>query len=201
MCFVLRCAAEVFFSPRANLSAMDLRAILVIDMINDFVTGKLGFKRAREIVPNIGRLIDFARSKGLKVIYVCDAHEQGDHELKLWGPHALKGSEGAKVVQELKPTKLDEIVEKHTYSSFFGTRLNDVLQKLGVGELVLTGVVTEVCVQNTCADAFYLGYDLVVLKDCVASPDQKAHRASLDYMRRIFGAKVITSREFIRSMG
>ena len=175
-------------------------AILVIDMLNDFVTGKLGFRQARKIVPNIERLVRLARSKGMQVIYVCDAHGPKDNEFKLWGPHALKGSEGAKVVPELRPKGQERTFEKRAYSAFFGTNLDKALRRLGMRELVLTGVVTEICIQSTAADAFYRGYKLIVPKDCVASSDERAHFASLDYMKRVYGAKVITSRELIKSM-
>ena len=170
-------------------------------MLNDFVTGKLGFRQARKIIPNIKRLVEFARAKGVLVIYICDAHGPRDHELKLWGPHALKGTEGAKVVPELEPMGQDKTFEKRTYSAFFNTNLDKTLRRIGVGELVLTGIITEICVQNTAADAFYRGYGLVVPKDCVTSPDERAHRASLDYMRHIYGARVISSGELIKSMG
>lgn len=170
-------------------------------MLNDFVTGKLGFMQARKIVPNIKRLVGFARSKGVQVIYICDAHGPKDHEFKLWGPHALRGSEGAKVVLELRPMGQDRTFEKRTYSAFFDTDLDETLHGLGLSELVLTGVVTEICIQNTAADAFYRGYELIVPEDCVASPDERAHRASLDYVKSVYGAKVITSRDLIKSMG
>lgn len=178
-----------------------MKAILIIDMLNDFVTGKLGFGEAEKIIPNIRRLVEFARSKKIRVIYVCDAHGPEDHEFKLWGPHALKGSEGAEVVPELRPRRGNWIFEKRTYSAFFGTKLEKALRKAGVDELVLTGIVTEICVQNTVADAFYRGYGTVVLEDCVASSNRKAHLASLSYMKSVYGAKVVSSKEFIKNMG
>lgn len=174
---------------------------MVIDMLKEFVTGRAGFERAKRITPNIERLLELARSKGVQVFYVCDSHEPGDHELRLWGPHALRGSDGAKVVPELKPKKSDEIIPKRAYSGFFNTKLDGKLRRLGVKKLALTGVYTEICVQNTAIDAFYRGYEVLILKDCVASPDPRAHRRSLEYLKRVCGAEIISSGKLIKRMG
>ena len=176
-------------------------AIIVIDMLKDFVGGKLGFERAKAIVPNIKRLLDFAHKRGVPVIYVSDAHSSEDPELKLWGEHAMAGSEGAEVVPELKPTKKDSVLEKRAYDIFFNTELDELLRGIGVKRLVLTGVVTEICVQNSAAGAFIRGYKIMVPEDCVASPDKNFHLASLEYMKRIYGARITTSKEFIKSGG
>lgn len=176
-------------------------AVIVIDMLNDFVGGKLGFERAKAIVPNIRRLLDFAHERGFPVIYVCDAHLPEDPELKLWGEHAMAGSEGAQVVPELKPTKKDSVLEKRTYDIFFNTDMDEMLRGMGVKRLVLTGVETEICIQSSAAGAFLRGYEIAVPEDCVASPDESLHRASLEYMKRVYGAKITTSRELIESVG
>ena len=176
-------------------------AILVIDMLKEFVTGRLGFERAKRIVPKIKRLLELARSKGIRVFYVCDSHEPKDPELELWGPHALRGSDGAKVVPELEPEKSNRVIPKRAYSGFFKTKLDGELQRLDVKKLVLTGVCTEICVQNTAVDAFHRGYGVAILRDCVASPDPRAHRRSLDYSKRICGAEIITSNEWIKRLG
>jgi len=176
-------------------------AIIVIDMLNDFVGGKLGFERAKAIVPNIRRLLDFAHERGIPVIYVCDAHTPEDPELKLWGEHAMAGSEGAQVVPELNPTKKDSVLEKHTYDIFFNTDMDEMLRGMGVKKLVLTGVVTEICVQNSAAGAFLRGYEIAVPEDCVASPDESVHRASLEYMKRVYGVNITNSNELIKRVG
>ena len=176
-------------------------AVIVIDMLNDFIGGKLGFERAKAIVPNIRRLLDFAHERGIPVIYVCDAHSPEDPELKLWGEHAMAGSEGAQVVPELKLTKKDSVLEKHTYDIFFNTDMDEMLRGMGVKRLVLTGVVTEICVQNSAAGAFLRSYEIMVPEDCVASPDESAHRASLEYMKRVYGVNVTNSNELIKSVG
>ncbi len=77
-------------------------AILVVDMLNDFVTGALKCDRGLAVVPNIAKLLQGARKAGVSVIFCNDAHVKGiDRELKLWGEHAIAGTKGAEVIPEL----------------------------------------------------------------------------------------------------
>jgi hypothetical protein len=79
-------------------------AILVIDMINDFVKGKLKCERAARIIPNVKALVETARQKEIPVFHCIDEHLPTDtYEMNLWGPHAMKDSEGARIIDELKP--------------------------------------------------------------------------------------------------
>ena len=115
-------------------------AILVVDMLNDFVTGALGCDRAREIVPATARLLDAARAAGVPVIFCNDCHLPGiDRELQLWGDHAIKGTPGADIIPELGPAPTDYIVPKRRYSGFFQTDLDILLKELGVKTVVGIG--------------------------------------------------------------
>ena len=59
-------------------------AVIVIDMLNDFVTGKLRCERADHIVPNLQKLLAAARQQGVHVVYSNDAHLKEDSELRVW---------------------------------------------------------------------------------------------------------------------
>jgi len=173
-------------------------AVLVIDVINDFVTGALGSNRAAVIVPHIHRLIERARELEVPVIYVSDAHIPGiDREFEVWPRHAEKGSEGARVVKEIMPLERDHHIEKRRYSCFYATGLDALLRDLGVDTVVLTGLVTHICIQHTAADAFFLGYTVIVPEDCVQAPTDEAHEASLRYMEEMYGAEVTSSEALI----
>ena len=168
------------------------KAILVIDMLKEFVYGRLGFEEARKIVPNILKLIKTARSGNLPIIYVCDSHEKGDFQLTVWGQHAMKGTPDAEIIDELKP-KLGEFkIEKKTYSGFYRTELEKKLKELNVDTLVLTGVHTHICVQHTAADAFFRGFNIVIPTECVAGMPHEAHENSLKYMEKIYNAKIVS---------
>ena len=70
-------------------------AILVIDMLNDFINGKLRLDGVEDIVQNIQKLLSSARQRNIPIIYCNDAHDIKDRELKIWGEHAIKGTSGA----------------------------------------------------------------------------------------------------------
>ena len=168
-------------------------AILVIDMLEEFVKGALKIERAERIVPNIKKLIERAREKKVPVIYVNDAHlPQVDAEFKLWGAHAVKGTPGAEVVEELKPREGDFVVEKRRYSGFFDTDLDLLLRELGADTLILTGIATDICVKHTAADAFFRGYKIIVVEDCTESFTEKDHKWAIGYMKKIYGAEILT---------
>ena len=144
---------------------LDSPAILVVDMLNDFVTGALTCERAKAIVPATAALLDAARKSGVPVIFCNDAHIPGiDRELKLWGDHAIVGTEGAEVIPELNLCEKDYVVPKRRYSGFFQTDLDILLKELGVKTVVMTGLHAHMCVRHTSADAYCLGYDVVVAK-------------------------------------
>jgi len=175
-------------------------ALLVIDMINDFVTGVFKNERAIKIIPNIKRLIEFARKRKVPIVFVTDAHLPNvDHEFEVWGPHAEKGSRGAEIIDELKPKKGDFRVLKRKYSAFQGTDLDMLLRELKVDTLVLAGVVTDICIQHTAADAFYRGYKIIVPKDCVEAVDAPTQKAAIKFLIKAYGTNVTTSKELMKT--
>jgi len=174
-----------------------MEALVIIDMIRDFVTGKFGFEEACRIVPRLQRVLAKAREKHIPVFHVCDSHKLGDFELSVWGEHAMEGTLGAEVIPELAPTCDEYIIKKRTYSAFYETELERLLRNRGVTHLVLAGVVTDICVKHTAADAFFRGFKITVLSDCTASPHERSHVESLEYMKRIYGAKILSSEELL----
>ncbi len=169
-------------------------AILVIDMLNDFVKegAPLEVPDTRKIIPFIKEKLENARKNGIPVIYVCDAHEPDDPEFRRfgWPPHAVKGTKGAEIVDELKPEEGDTVVEKKTYSGFYNTNLDEVLKSLGVDTLKLTGCVTHICILFTASDASLRGYNVVILKDGIAGLSVEDHEAGLRIMKNVIGAKI-----------
>ncbi len=179
-------------------------ALIVVDMLEEFVHGRLRSPEAEAIVPVIRRLIDAAHEAGVPVIHVVDSHFPVDHELRVWGPHALRGSREARVVEELAPGEGDYVLPKRSYSGFRDTGLDMLLRDLGVDTVVLTGIHTHICVLHTAWDAFYLGYRVYVVRDAVAAFSREDHEYALKYMEKVYGAGIIDSGEaerIIRSGG
>lgn len=181
---------------------MDNSAIIVIDMLNDFITGDLRAERAVKIVEPLMRLLDAARRKEIPVIYSNDAHYAEDFEVvRRWGAHAIKGTPGAEIIPELQPEKNDFIVEKRTYSCFYETGLDPLLRSLhggkGVKTLILCGLHTDICVRHTSADAFFRGYELVIVEDGVEASTEEAHEKGLEYLKEVYSVEIRSAEEVI----
>ena len=168
-------------------------AILVVDMLNDFVTGALKCDRGLAIVPKTAELLESARENGVPVIFCNDAHLKGiDHELKLWGDHAIAGTEGAQVIPELGLCEKDYVVSKRRYSGFFRTDLELLLKELGVETVVMTGLHTHMCVRHTSADAYCLGFEVAVASDATDAFTEADYQNGMEYLKAVYGAKVYT---------
>ncbi|MBO5698316.1 MAG: cysteine hydrolase [Alistipes sp.] len=180
------------------MAKLNKPAILVVDMLNDFVYGALACDRGKAIVPATARLLDAARAAGVPVIFCNDAHLRGiDRELTIWGDHAIAGTEGAKVIPELNLSDKDYVVPKRRYSGFFQTDLDILLKELGVKTVVMTGLHAHMCVRHTSADAFSLGYDVVVAKEATDSFTEEDYIGGLAYLKTCYGADAYTNEEII----
>src|SRR5258708_37187031 len=94
-------------------------ALLVLDMLTDFTSGKLANPAASQITDPIAELIQAARGRDdWIVVYGNDAHRPGDFELSVFGEHAMADSPGAAALAELAPLPADSIVPKRYYSAF-----------------------------------------------------------------------------------
>lgn len=174
---------------------MGRRALVIIDMLNDFVLqgSPLEVPATESIITPIKEQIKIARKNNIPIIYVCDSHDRNDQEFVRmgWPPHALAGSKGAQVIDSLKPSPRDTVIPKKSYSGFFDTELDRVLKEGNISELLVTGCVTNICVLYTVADAVQRGYKVSVLKDCVAALDQEDHEFALRHMQNVLGAEIL----------
>lgn len=180
------------------MAKIEKPAILVVDMLNDFVYGALACDRGKAIIPATQRLLDAAREAGIPVIFCNDAHIKCiDRELKLWGDHAIAGTEGAKVIPELNAGEGDYIVPKRRYSGFFQTDLDILLKELGVKSVIMTGLHTHMCVRHTSADAYSLGYDVVVAREATDAFTEEDYNIGLAYLKTCYGAEALSNDELI----
>jgi len=169
------------------------KALLIIDMLNDFIRkeGKLYIgESGKEIILPIQRELKIFRKEENPIFYICDHHRFDDKEFKLFPPHCVSGTRGAEIIDELKPEHNDFIIYKRRYSGFFQTDLDISLREEGILELELVGVCTNICVLYTAASARMLNYKVTVLKDAVASFDHEAHNFALKQMKDILGVEI-----------
>lgn len=159
----------------------DFKALLIIDMQNDFVRqdGAAYVPGAEKIIEHIAGEINYAREKGRPIIYICQKHRPDDPEFQYWPPHAIEGTRGAEIVDDLAPQPGDVVIHNWGYSAFFQTDLEKLLDDLEVEELRICGLQTNTCVLYTAMDALQRGFRVVVPETCVASGDEEAGRVAL----------------------
>jgi nicotinamidase/pyrazinamidase len=174
---------------------MKKEALLVIDMLNDFVLrgAPLEVPETRTVLPGIQQEVKSARLAGRPIIFICDAHAPDDREFSRfnWPAHAVRGTKGAEVIDELAPRPGELVVHKNTYSGFYNTGLDEALKKLGVDSLRLTGCVTHICVLFTASDAVLRNYEVAVVEDGVAGLSREDHDAALRIMKNVMAVKLV----------
>lgn len=174
-------------------------ALLILDMLDDFVDGALANPAAKPIVDPIATLAQQARGRDdWVVVYGNDAHKPGYFEFAVFGEHALAGSPGAQVVPTLRPQSDDQVIGKRYYSAFTDTDLDTTCRVLGIDRIVLAGQHTNCCCRHTAYDAFTRGIDLAVVSDatCVYEPlygdeAQREQRHALRYLQTFYRAEVL----------
>lgn len=178
-----------------------MRALIVVDMLNDFVTGTLANEaRATAIVPSIRRLIDHARAnEDWLVVYANDAHRADDREIGIWGRHAMAGTPGAAVLDQLAPIGVEReiVVPKRFYGAFDETDLEDILFDFEVEDVVLAGQHLHGSIRHTAYGAFMAGYDIFVPSDAVCTYGDVDHEAALGALKNSYGATLTTSTALI----
>lgn len=187
--------SDVFSSVRNEQSVIldpARTAVLVIDMLNDFCKpgGKMVLPGYERLVPPQSALIEAARSLGVPVFWVIQSHDprlRRDRELLKRGSHCLLGTWGVEVIEELKPRKSDFHLYKHRYSAFFQTPLDLLLKDMNCDQVIVFGIVTNICVRSTVHDAFFLGYEVVVPEDCCAATGPREQESTLYDIATHFG--------------
>jgi ureidoacrylate peracid hydrolase len=110
-----------------------------------------------------------------------------DREFLKRSPHCEEGSWGVEIIEDLG-ARADEIhVIKHRYSAFFQTDLDLVLKDMLIDQVVVFGVVTNICVRSTVHDAFFNGYEVVVPRDCCAATGPREQESTLYDIATHFG--------------
>lgn len=139
-------------------------ALVVIDFQNEYFDGKMPIPNGKKALENARRLVNFSHQQGMPVYFV-------QHLGPANGPLFAKGSHFAEFHKELQPTKADYVITKETPSSFVGTALDEQLKGQGIKQLIITGLMTHMCVSSTARDAVPLGYQVIIPEDATATRD------------------------------
>ncbi len=178
----------------------DTTALLVIDMQRDFLLpGGFGESLGNDVsqlsrtIEPLSALMAVWRAEGLPIIHTREGHapdlsdcppaklaKGGIGEQGTFGRILIRGEYGHDIVDELAPLDGEAVVDKPGKGAFYATELQELLEKDGIKQLVVTGVTTEVCVHTTVREANDRGYDCLVLADCVGSYFPEFQRVGLE---------------------
>lgn len=164
-----------------------MQAVLVIDMLEDYFRGGPLRAARATLTGRINALTAQARQAGVPVIWVRQAFREdlSDAFLIMRKKNiriTIAGTPGAQILEELQQAPEDHEVVKKRYSAFHGTDLDALLARLHVTELILAGINTHACIRMAAIDAYQRDYEVVIPKDCVASPDAAHHDVTLRYL-------------------
>ncbi len=173
-----------------------MEAVIVVDMQKDFCypDGALyAGDEVKKIFSPLKRFLERARER-VPIIFTQDWHRKDDREFKIWPPHCIMNTEGAEVIDELYPREEDYYIRKRRYSAFYGTDLDLVLRELKIDGLILAGVLTNICVLHTAADAASRGYGVRVLKDCTVALSEYEYEYAIHHMQNVLNADITDSK-------
>jgi len=177
---------------------MDRPALLVIDLLNDFLRSCPAVTRDR-LVRSTNELIALMRAANHPVIWVRQEFEPDLHdafsEMRAKGIRiTIRGTPGSQIISELQVDPADPCVIKKRYSAFFGTNLDQLLNDLHPDALILAGINTHACIRMTAIDAYQRDIPVILAADCIDSYDRQHHDISLRYMKDKI-ASVMTNAE------
>ncbi|MCH7978904.1 MAG: cysteine hydrolase [Acidobacteria bacterium] len=190
-----------------------------VDTQADFMlpTGSLYVPGAEQIIPNLARLVEFARGHDVPVVSSADAHSLSDDEFQQFPPHCVKGTSGQKKLPETllaKWTVLPNeqqpepeaeeiarcrqwILEKQKFDLFTNIHAAFLFEKLDAGQYVVFGVATEYCVREAVLGLLQQGRPVTVVEDAIRAIEAGSGQAALQEMQNA-GARLLRTQELLR---
>lgn len=178
------------FNPaKSALLVIDMQKFFLDPSSPSFTCGGLA------ILPNLKKLIQAYRTVNLPVIYTRHVHHPGLLDAGImgwwWEGMCLEGSPESEIHPELAPQTGEKEILKHRYSSFYNTDLETILRCMKVEDLLITGIMTNMCCESTARDAYYRDYRVFFLADGTGSITEEMHVASL--LNLAFGFAWVTT--------
>ena len=135
------------------------------------------------VVPNVQRLLDTCRRKGIEVIHFKIAHQTKDgrdglHRMRALGGHRPNPKE-TEILSQVAPQGDEIVLSKTTCGAFYSTNIDQVLRSLGIRDVIVAGVVTNVCVDATVQGASEHDYGVVVVEDATVAHAPQLHQHSI----------------------
>jgi nicotinamidase-related amidase len=172
-------------------------ALLVIDMQRFFLdpNSPTFTSGGPPILPAVCNLVAVFRAAGRPVIFTRHVHHPGGLDSGImgwwWQGKCLEGTPESEIHPELTPRPGEKVVLKHRYSAFYNTDLETVLRCLKVEDLVISGIMTNLCCESTARDAYYRDQRVFVPADATGAINEELHVASL--LNLAFGFACVTT--------
>ena len=169
-----------------------MKALIVVDMQNDFVTGSLGSEQAEAIVPAVKQKVAEFEERGDVFVFTRDTHDANYLDTfegkNLPVEHCIKATEGWEIVDDLQPLakEANAIINKPTFGSFgLLDFLEPYVESGEVTEIELCGLCTDICVvSNTLLlRAKFHETPITVDASCCAGVTADSHKSALQTMR------------------
>ena len=155
------------------------------------------------VIPNMQRIQRAARNAGVEVMYTTIeslTRDGRDRSLdyKITGFNVPKGSWDGKVIDQILPGEDEIVLPKSSSSVFVSTHIDYVLRNLGVKQLVISGLITDQCVESAVRDACDLGYLVTQITDACLTYSQARHDNSIYTIRGY--CRQITTEELVAEL-
>jgi ureidoacrylate peracid hydrolase len=164
-------------SERAALLVVDMQYFFLDPSSPTFTCGGLA------ILPNLKKVIQAFRQAGRPVIFTKHVHHPDRLDAGImgwwWEGMCLEGSPESEIHRDISPEHNEKVILKHRYSAFYNTDLETVLRCLHVEDIVIAGIMTNMCCESTARDAYYRDYRVFFLADGTGSITEEMHLASL----------------------
>ena len=156
------------------------RALIVIDVQNEYFTGLLPVCYPQNTLPNVLAAIDEAKNSDIPIIIV--QHTLTTPDAKAF----INGTKSWELLDEIKNIEYDHYIEKNFPSAFVGTDLEEWLRSHDIDTVVISGYMTQFCCDTTARYAYHLGFNVEFLSDAVATLafENKAGKVSAEELHR-----------------
>ena len=174
-------------------------ALLVIDMQNFFVGSRSGGLGPIDpaVLKNVKNLIDAFRKAERPVIYTRHVHKADGSDagiLGWWWPDMIvEGTSDSEIHQDINPRCDEKVITKHRYSAFYNTDLEIVLRCQQIEDLVISGVMTNLCCESTARDAYFRDFRIFFVADATGTAYEEMHTATL--LNLAYGFAYVTTTE------
>jgi nicotinamidase/pyrazinamidase len=160
-------------------------AVVIVDMLEDNYGDRSNKEREEErIVHPVRDFLKVCRQLAVPVIFACDSFLEGDFIFEgRMKPHAIRGTPGARVLDDLEAQPSDTVLPKRRFSAFFKTDLDQTLRTWNVDTVAVGGIATHFCVLATAFDAVCHDFHTVILENLCASYKRDIHENTLNAYR------------------